>query len=165
MDKQKFSETWEVLSNDLYVDKLRTFVDIPRVSIEAMNVIGEEGVQQIDGYFKDRRKIKNFSEVINKGKIANQCPEANSEIFINKKTRHEIYCFNGVVLPEEKYVNPDEIKCERTPGYTIMLLSELFSENIKQVFISHDMNNILGKIEGELRIKRMQEKFRKGQKQ
>jgi len=156
MDKEIFSDMWEKLPNDLFVSKLRTFVGVPRVSIEAMKTIGEKGVKQIDGYFKDRRKIKNFSQVVNRGTREHYFTQADSEIFVHKKGGYEIYCYNDIILPVQKYVNPKEIEHKRSPGYTIMLLTEIISTDVREVLLSNKMNDALGHLSGKLRVERIQ---------
>ena len=147
MNKQKFSETWEKLPNDLYTGS--SFIGNPQVSIEAMAVIGKEGVQQINGYLKKSKKTKHLKIDISKIDIFK---EADSEIFINKKNGHKIYCFNGLILPIEQYANSEEIKIGRYPhtNYTIMLLTEIISTNISKILLSHDVNKKLRNLSEDL---------------
>lgn len=130
MDKLNHTPNWEKVPNNLYVPQ-GTFLGSPRPTKEVLKIISEQDIQEIDDFFKYRKKL------LRKTKQESTNAWAYSEVFVNKE-QEGIYCFNGIMLPEEEYDCLDKLK---KGDYTIMRVTDLVRQGVASVLTTPNMND------------------------
>jgi hypothetical protein len=145
---------WEIAPNDLFASKI-AFSGTPRPTKDALNKLSPEDIEEIDNFFKERRKLPENKR--NK-KGTPFMPKALSEIFFNKEGTG-VYCFDGIILPDEDYDNLDNLR--KKADYTVMLLTEKIKQDVCSVLTSPQMNEVFEmkemKLHAEKRLKKRQE--------
>jgi len=130
MDKLNRTPNWEKLPNDLYVPQ-GTFLGSPRPTKEVMKVISDKDVLEIDDFFKNRKKF------LKKEKQESTNAWAYSEVFVNKE-QEGIFCFNGIMLPEQEYDCLEKLK---KGDYTIMRVTDLVRQGVASILTTPEMND------------------------
>lgn len=146
MNKPDESVRWKKIPNDLFASKV-AFCGTPRPTKAVMDKVQIEDIEEIDSFFKERKKLPNNKR--NK-KGTSIMPKALSEIFFNKD-QVGIYCFDGIILPDEEYANLDNLE---KADYTIMLLTEMIKQNVCSILTSPEMNEVSEMKEINLRIEK-----------
>lgn len=147
------TSSWEKIPNKLFVSKI-AFSGTPRPTKKTLNILSLEEIADIDSFFKERRKLPENKRNI---KGTPYTLKALSEIFFNKEGTG-VYCFDGIVLPDEDYANLDNLG---KADYSVMLLSEIIKKDICSVLTSPQVNEVFEMKETNLRIEKRLKKRQK----